>query len=125
MIPNLTGQKVTTVALDYMVRLTTDAGWQLDLEGDVELDSPGQALVHVDKAGPGTRVPPMLQSISGQEIRDVRVSESGDLAVVLEASVVVARADPNYESWQVYGPEGEIIVCGPGGHLTTWGQRAD
>ena len=123
MIPNLTGQKVTTVSLDYRLRFFTDLGWQFDLEGDVELDAGGHEPVHVDNTGPDTPLPPLLENIAGQEIRDVRVSESGDLAVVLESVVVVTRSDPNYESWQVYGPEGEILVCGPGGRLTTWGPR--
>ena len=121
MIPSFTGQRVTTVSLDHMVRFFTDCGWQFDLEGDVKLETAGHDPVHIDKAGPGSPMPHVLESIAGQEIRDVRVSESGDLTVVLESVVVVTRADPDYESWQVYGPDGETIVCGPGGRLTTWG----
>jgi hypothetical protein len=120
-IPSFTGQRVTTVSLDYLLRFFTDAGWQFDLEGDVELYSPGAEPLRVDKAGPGTPLPQLLESISGQEIRDVRMSESGDLEIALETMRVVTRADPNYETWQVYGPEAEIIVGGPGGRLTTWG----
>jgi hypothetical protein len=122
-IPSFTGQRVTTVSLDYMVRFFTDAGWQFDLEGDVELHPADDKPVHVDKDGPGTPMPQILESIRGQEIRDIQISARGDLDIALETVRVVTRGNRNYEAWQVYGPQGEIIVGGPGDTLTSWGPR--
>lgn len=92
MIPNFAGQRVTTVSVDYIMRLFTDRGWQFDLECDVEIQSAGHDVARIDKDGPGTPVPEVLESISGQEIRHARVSESGDLDVTLESVAVVAKA---------------------------------
>ena len=37
----------------------------------------------------------------------------------------VLRADPDsrYESWEVRGPGGRLMVCGPGGELSIWGSE--
>ena len=51
------------------------------------------------------------------------MAANGALTRVPDTGRLTAGALSDYEAWQMYGPRGEIVVCGPGGHFTEWGPR--
>lgn len=125
MMPRLADETITKVEIAFMLRFWTESNWQVDLEGAVTVvpdDGPATEVHHdVVTAAP----PEDLRWLIGARIVSVEVAQGGDLIVEFEHRRMRCAADADYESWQVYGPKGEIIVCGPGGRLTEWGPRRD
>ncbi|WP_076260432.1 DUF6188 family protein [Intrasporangium flavum] len=125
MIPKLDGEIIAKAELAFMLRFWTESDWQVNLEGAVTLipdDGPATVL-HDDVMA--AALPDDLRWLFGARITKVEVAVAGDLIVGFADRHLKCAADPDYESWQLYGPRGEIIVCGPGGRLTEWGPRRD
>jgi hypothetical protein len=60
-------------------------------------------------------------SILHKQIELVTASKTGDLAVRFsDGSVLTAAPHPRYESWNISGAGGLLIVCAPGGELSVW-----
>jgi hypothetical protein len=125
MIPDFSGQTVTRLRIDYRLQLWTDQGWQFNLEGRTVLVSRDVQLmeievgIHLDDKD----LPESLKQLEGKKLDGVMVSAGGDLALNFADAQVSVQADPRYESWQIHGPRGEIVVCMPGGELAIWGPR--
>ena len=51
------------------------------------------------------------------------VSDSGELTLTIGGTTVSCGSDPDYEAWSFSGPDGETVVCTPGGSLTIWSAR--
>ena len=43
----------------------------------------------------------------------------------IDGSVLKAASDPKYESWEITGADGLLIVCTPGGKLAVWLPKYD
>ena len=124
MIPDFRGHTIFTVRMDFRVLLYTEENWEFQLSGDTYLTNPRVGTVLIEGQEELTEdVPPELKRLIGQQISSVLVSASGDLAINIGDTQLSVRADPDYEAWELGGPRGVIILCGPGGELTTWGPR--
>lgn len=124
MIPDFRGHTIFTVRMDFRVLLYTEENWEFQLSGDTYLTNPRVGTVLIEGQEELTEdVPPELKRLIGQQISSVLVSASGDLAINIGDTQLSVRADPNYEAWELGGPRGVIILCGPGGELVTWGPR--
>jgi hypothetical protein len=95
----------------------------VDLEGDVYLTTPTKGTRAIPTDGSVEQVPEELQAWADAEITEVLVSPEGHLAITVGTTQLSARAREIYEAWQIYGPKGEMLVCGPGGELDEWGPR--
>ena len=115
MIHQVTGLHLTSATKEYMLRLGTDGGWGFDLEGPVDIESAELGLVSVRMSEVPETLPPEIAALIGQRVDSIGWSEDGDLTIVLERSRLHARPTPKYESWQLYGPGGYMVVCGPSG----------
>ncbi|MDN5798150.1 MAG: DUF6188 family protein [Intrasporangium sp.] len=73
--------------------------------------------IHVDDED----LPLEPRQLVDSQLRNVVVSPNGDLALNFSDAQVNVRADPKYESWQIHGARGEIVVCKPSGDLAVWG----
>lgn len=121
MTPDLQGQAIVAARLGYMLRLFTSSDWQVDIETDVVVtrSSFDPTLIRMDV--PDAELPEYLSWLIGSTITEVAVADNGDLTIVLNGGQLTAATLSDYEAWQMYGPKGEIIVCGPGGRFTEWG----
>lgn len=124
MIPSLAGETIEVARVDFALRLWTDS-WQLDLGGQLPFQDDGHADAVIDGDVQAEELPEPVSRLLGRRITRLSVSSSGDLTLELDAATLTCLADPDAEAWQLYGPKGEIIVCGPGGRLTEWGPRRD
>lgn len=79
----------------------------------------------IDTGTPLEELPPEQAALTGAEIREVLVVREGHLAVNLADAQLSVRASADCEARQITGPDGERIVCMPGGELASWpGTRA-
>lgn len=125
MIPDFTGHTIYTIRMDFRVLLYTEENWEFQLSGDTYLTNPRVGTILIEGQGEELTedVPEELKRLIGQRISSVLVSPAGDLAINIGDTQLSVRADKKYEAWEFGGPKGEIIVCTPGGELTTWGPR--
>ncbi len=49
------------------------------------------------------------------EVTAVDIDSRGRLAFTLGGATVWCGSDPDYEAWSYDGPQGEKVVCTPGG----------
>jgi hypothetical protein len=124
MIPSFAGQRIFRVEVNFLVRMYTHEGWQIDLEGDVYLTTPTTGTLYIPLDGSVQEPPAELQALVDAQITDVLVSPEGHLAINVGSTQLSVRASEMYESWQIYGPKGEMLVCTPGGELEEWGPRS-
>jgi Family of unknown function (DUF6188) len=86
-------------------------GWFTYVEPDGREHDCGNDLATL---GPALR-------LFGQVVRQVWLSENGDLTVEFEDdSRLVVPCDPNYEPWRLWGPDGPTLASPPGGGQPRW-----
>ena len=120
----LQGRVVTRLVVDYSfvlnlmskegqstVEINVGSDFVLSLSGAQELSvSPG------DMASVGTALYLFQkEASSGIAFKDGRLS-----VTFQDGSSVLIPVDRDYEAWQYYGAEGEILVSLPGGGLAVW-----
>lgn len=94
-----------------------DTLWAVHLSGDVSVD--GGALVEpMGLDGIAAHMP-----LLNEEVIDARSDDGGCLMLTIGTSTVRCDADQRYEAWRVRGPDGQGIVCMPGGRLAVWSAR--
>ena len=125
--PDLRGQTIKSARLGYMLRFFTSGGWQVDIETDVVAARPGSDPTLIRMNVPDAELPEHLAELL--QIVNLFIKRLGDrlmdrdLTIELNSGRLTAEALSDYEAWQMYGPKGEVIVCGPGGRFTEWGPR--
>lgn len=119
MTVDLTGQTVATVQCDAALSLTTDDGWFLTVENDYEFaHRDGRLLRTVD--GDEEVIVAELERAVGAQILGFSYAESGEMTLEVPTGTVHVSASPDYESWNVVGPEKQRVVSMPGGQLAVW-----
>ena len=125
MIPSFAGKVLTTMRLDFALKLWTDDDWEIDVAGDAIVTVPGATPVEVDTGVSSDELPDVLAPFVSRAIREVLVAREGHLGITFDdGSQISVLAAEDYEAWQVSGPDGERMVCMPGGELAIWGARA-
>lgn len=62
-----------------------------------------------------------LLPLISREVAAANVAPDGTLTLVLGEATLTVRPHQMYESWQVRGPDGLLIVCSPGGeYVAVW-----
>ena len=54
------------------------------------------------------------------EVTAVDIDSRGGLSFTLGGATVWCGSDPDYEAWSYDGPQGEKVICTPGGDLAIW-----
>ena len=104
-VPDLTGQTLVNVDRDYSLRLTTQEGWHIAIEGEELVD---------DK-----RLAAELYRAVGHPVSSFWI-KNGVLSISVRDALVHAVPHPHYESWNIAGPEHQLVVCTPGGDMAVW-----
>lgn len=99
--------------------LETDTGVELNIENDYTL--------HTTDASRGISPEPVSAdseqptSLINRTISTATSDETGALKISFaDGGRVTVEADPDYEAWNLAGPDGRKVVCLPGGELATW-----
>jgi hypothetical protein len=118
-IPSFAGKVVHSIRLDYALTIWTTDNWELDLNGDAYLLT-AAGMTTIDSGQSVDELPESLAALVGAEITEVLVARDGHLAVNFKDAQLSVRAADDYEAWQITGPEGQRLVCMPGGELANW-----
>ncbi len=116
-IPDLAGEFIVVAKIDYGLHLWTADSWEIVLAGPVLVSGTGTTPTEIEVDVAESPLPPQLADVVGATVAQLLVSEGGDLGVQLQDRQLSVRADDRYEAWQVAGPDGELLVCTPGGEL--------
>jgi hypothetical protein len=120
---HLQGQSIGRESFEYAVSLKTDAGFELQIETPLSVETSVGKNVEVVEITPER---PDLQgghllALLHKEIESSTVEDSGALVLVFVNGVRL-RVEPSehYESWTLTGARGEKYVCMPGGEVARW-----
>ncbi|UGT60692.1 DUF6188 family protein [Nocardia asteroides] len=116
----ITGQRISTTVRDHLVELVTTAGFVVQIEGTMQIESErGDRRTVSLAAGDATRAG--LESALRGSVTAATVGPSGVLTVDLDSALrLVVPPDDKYEAWSLTGPNGYRVVCVPGGETTVW-----
>lgn len=119
MLSDLKGQRVDRVCFDFGIVFGTDGGYELRIETVLTLQTASsESIIDPEQAGPAAG---QLVGLLHSTIESVEIGASGRLVVSFpEHTTVAVPAHSKYEAWTLTGPDGEGIVCAPGGSLTVW-----
>jgi hypothetical protein len=116
----LPGAVVTRVSFDAAVSLLlqvdADDPWELRVEAAFDLE--GRGVVRVD---PVTRT--AWQAALGllDAVVASAVMDGSDLHLgFTDGRALRVPPDDTYEAWTLAGPDGRLVVSGPGGELSIW-----
>ncbi|WP_406234173.1 DUF6188 family protein [Nocardia sp. NBC_01009] len=114
----ITGQHVSVVASEYMVEVSTGGGFELQIEGGMEIESSRGDRWSVALAnGSQSDLEPVLRGA----ITSAVVNSSGTLTIDLDSgNRLVVPPDAEYEAWTLVGPNGYRVVCMPNSELAIW-----
>lgn len=118
-ILSLRGLRVTGIGVDFQLTLTLDTAWSVTLE------TPFQLIHGSASAKPGSLLTPGSQDVAaalplfGATVLSAVAFKSGSLRMVFDNGThLKCSTDPEFEAWQVAGPQGWRFVSLPGGGLT-------
>jgi hypothetical protein len=92
----------------------TDA--TVSLWSTIRVSTGGDALVRPYTLDGVALLLPLLNG----EVTAVDIDSSGGLSFTLGGVTVWCGSDQDYEAWCYDGPQGEKVVCTPGGDLAIW-----
>lgn len=113
------GSKVSGVSDSLPLAITTENGWTITFESDINVSR------SVDDSGPLSGEDPetastLAESLIGLTIRSVDTN-GGTLHLEFDGPLEISAApDPDFESWNVVGPGKERVVCLAGGEMAYW-----
>jgi hypothetical protein len=117
---HLRGQSIEQECFGYAVYLRTDAGFELQIETPLTVESSdGESLEVVpDRLEPRAG---RLLALLHEEIESSIIEDSGALVLAFVNGVRLrVEPDEGYEAWTLAGPRGEKYVCMPGGEVARW-----
>lgn len=127
----LAGARVVQCRLDHALTLVLDEdqpgrGWTIRLGAGFSLVASDGSRRSFDDDAPPSAWAPAVDVLLHAEVADAEAMADGTLIVrVHDGSKLEAPPIPEYEAWQIDGPEGLFAVCGPGGQLSRWRAATD
>jgi hypothetical protein len=114
---------VERIEIDYQFSLffseTQERYYSIQIESEIQFTT-GDQIYKIDPAGEVVSVCPLLLLLH-QKVKRALAFKNGNLEIVfLTDSRLLVLADPNYEAWNINGPNGLLLVSLPGGGLGKW-----
>lgn len=122
-IVELNDQVINEISWKVPLELRTGGGWTLDIESEVAMtDVEGDRFEFSgdDRAAPRVLKP----ELSGRIIEEAVVGAPTGLRLDFTGGVqLTAPSAPDFEAWRLTGPDGQRIVCLPGGEVSVQAGR--
>jgi hypothetical protein len=128
-LPIETG-RVEQCCLDNAFTLLVEVSaqwWNLRIEGSFALVSEAQPLMSFkDEKAPPSSWGPAVDVLLHNTVTEAHVASGGTLSLVFaDGYRLDVPPSPQWEAWQLSGPQEQFIVCGPDGQLSRWPVQAD
>ena len=115
----LDGQTITNHAFGYTLLLVTDAGFKLNIQNDCTLHT-STGSWNISPEALQAEFDPALR-LTNHTISSATTDQSGTLNISFtDGHQLTVGPDAEYEAWTLAGPDGQKVVCLPGGELATW-----
>ncbi|WP_067655203.1 DUF6188 family protein [Nocardia harenae] len=116
----IAGRRISVAISDHLVALSAANGFELQIEGDFELE-----VAHSDRRAISLTDYGISRSDLESVLRGTITTATVDLAGILtvdfdSAMRLVVPPDADHEAWTLVGPNGYRVVCMPGGELAVW-----
>ncbi|CAN3985821.1 DUF6188 family protein [Kitasatospora purpeofusca] len=128
---NLRGQDVTRIGIDHRLTLLLDSDARIALGCPFELSQGSNRTDESVVLDPGRQDVAAALGLFGAKVLSAVAFRTGSMRLVFDNGCHLnSRAHPNYEAWEVLGPEGWRIISRPGGGLAvrpgqTGGKKAE
>jgi hypothetical protein len=118
---DLSGEVLTGQDIGFTVVLRTSGGYTITIESRLTVESPTGTV----QASPGPDTEADLSvhlgPLADHRITTADADTAGGLDIEFDGGTRLhVDPDENYEAWTINGPDGQLIVSGPGGGLTEW-----
>lgn len=121
---NLRGQAVTRISIDYQLTLLLDSDARVVLGCPFKLTQGASGSPEHVFLDPGRQDVVAALGLFGAKVLSAVAFKTGSLRLVFDNGFHVnSRADPDFEAWEVLGPEVWRIISMPGGKLAVWSGR--
>lgn len=119
---DFSGQPILQLVLDFQVTLVLER-FRITIEEPFILERPGGPSHVVEPGGDFDQLSPVLPLSRSKVITEGTAFDDGRLEVTLQDGyrLLVLPTESPYESWNITGPDGLLIVSIPGGELAIWG----
>lgn len=120
---DVSGQLILQLVLDFQVTLVLEH-FAITIEERFVLEHLDGTSHVVEPGGDFDQLAPVLPLSRSKVIAEGRAFDDGRLEVVMQDGwrlSVVPEPESAYESWNITGPDGLLIVSMPGGELSLWG----
>ena len=119
-LSGFSGQKLVELLIECSVVMNFEGEYGVLLICPFTLETRG-ATHHIAPATdpPEAFVP--VRNLLGTSISTSNIGENGSLSLTFDdGSILHVEPDPNYEAWNLSGPDGLVVVCMAGGELAIW-----
>ncbi|SHV66400.1 Uncharacterised protein [Mycobacteroides abscessus subsp. abscessus] len=117
---DMCGQVLVGLRIEYSVVLYFNGEWVVLLGGSFTLGTQGATHRFTPAVDPPDALKPM-GNLLGQRVTQAEIGDNGSLSITFDdGSRLHAEPDPDYEAWNLSGPDGLVVVCMAGGTLATW-----
>jgi hypothetical protein len=120
---DVSGQLILQLVLDFQVTLVLEH-FRITIEASFILEHPDGTSHVVEPGGDFDQLGPVLPLSRSKVVSEGRAFDDGRLEIVIQDGFrlsVVPDPESAYESWNVTGPDGLMIVSLPGRELALWG----
>lgn len=116
----LSGKRIQSIQQGYTLVLQIDDVHFVAVSSPFVVDLDGETTLLSPEDDPEDAFEPVLHLI-GQTIEAATVDPVGALNITFEGGARLhVGPDPDYEAWNVSGPDGALVVSMPGGELAIW-----
>src|SRR6266508_1297501 len=110
----LVGQHVTEESAEFTLSLRTDADYEIRIETDFSIRTPEGDVAFA--LGQTSLDPDTFRSLLERTVTASSATDSGILELAFDNGTSLrVEPDDTYEAWTVAGPNGQKVVCMPGG----------
>jgi hypothetical protein len=115
------GKEISRVCVDFAVALETADGVELRIETTFSVtDSDGSPLLAANPGDLGEAASHIL-GLLGRHILVAGIQDSGRLELAFSGGGrLICEPNEEFEAWTLVAPNGERIVCLPGGGSVRW-----
>lgn len=116
----LSGKLLQSAELEYTLVLQLSGDYFIAISSTLSVGVVGRNIVLSPEEDSEQSFQP-IRELVGRTVETAEVDHKGALSVTFEGgSHVRVEPDPDYEAWNVSGPNGALVVSMPGGELSIW-----